>query len=326
MNRLYPLKFKPIYKDKIWGGEKMRTLFGMDFSPLPNCGEAWLLSGVKDNQSVVENGFLAGNELNELVEVYMEDLVGDDVFEKHGNVFPILVKLIDSKDWLSIQVHPDDDLARKRKIGSGKTEMWYVINAEENAQLISGFSKKIDKETYLNHLENKSLKEILNFENVKSGDVFFIPSGRVHALGPGVFLAEIQQTSDITYRIYDWDRIQPDGTLRKLHTDEALDAIDFKIYDDYRTYYKKKKNETAELVSCNYFTTNLIDLDKALAKDYSQLSSFVLYLCIEGSVDIDYGYGKIQCKKGDVILIPAEIKQVKILPKPHTKLLEVFII
>jgi len=325
MNKLYPLKFKPILKDKIWGGDRIKTRLGIDYSPLPNCGEAWVLSGVEGFQSVVENGWLAGNELNELVEVYMEDLVGDLVFEKYGIEFPVLVKFIDARDWLSIQVHPNDELAQKRKLGNGKTEMWYVIDAGENAELISGFNRNIDKETYLHYLKNKKLKEILNFENVKTGDVFFMPAGRVHALGPGIMLAEIQQTSDTTYRIYDWDRIQHDGTFRALHTEEALDAIDFKWHADYKTPYRKEKNKTSELVKCPYFTTNLLDIDTGLKKDLHLLDSFVAYVCIEGEAGIKYDDGQTVITPGEVALVPAVMEEIAIVPRIPSKLLEVFV-
>ena len=164
MNSLYPLKFKPIFKDKIWGGQKIKNELGLDYGELPNCGEVWVISGVKDNQSVVENGFLKDNELNELVEVYMGDLVGEKVFDKFGDEFPLLIKFIDANDWLSVQVHPDDRLAAKRKIGQGKTEMWFTLGADDNTQLISGFNREMDKETYLKHLNNGTLKEILNYE------------------------------------------------------------------------------------------------------------------------------------------------------------------
>lgn len=326
MNRLYPLKFKPIFKDKIWGGQKVKTHFGMDYSPLPNCGEAWLISGYNDEQSVVSDGFLEGNELNELLEVYMEELVGDNVYERCGNEFPILVKLIDSRDWLSIQVHPDDQLARKRKLGNGKTEMWYVLDAGEDSELISGFNRKMSKGEYLDHLENNKLREILNFEKVHAGDVYYIPAGRVHALGPGVFLAEIQQTSDTTYRIYDWNRLQPDGTFRELHKEEALDAIDFEIPEKYRTEYEVKHNETSELISSPHFTTNLISLNKALKKDYSLIDSFVIYLCVEGDFVLEHRDGKIPVSAGEALLIPAVLNEISIYPDGPVKLLETYLI
>jgi len=325
MNILYPLKFKAIFKDKIWGGDKIKTVLKKDFSPLSNCGEVWVLSGVKGNQTLVENGFLAGNELNELVEIYMGDLVGEKVFEKFGDEFPILLKFIDANAWLSIQVHPDDDLAKKRGLDSGKTEMWYILNAGENSELISGFSKKVNQETYLQNLKNKTLKDILNFEKVKQGDVFYMPSGRVHAIGPEILLAEIQQTSDITYRIYDWDRVDDKGNSRELHTDLALDALDFEVQKDYRTHYRQKINETATVVDSKYFSINILEFDRGIKKDYSELDSFVIYICTEGEMNIEYPVGNINLKFGDVLLIPNVINDINIFPVKHSKLLEVFI-
>ncbi len=327
MNKLYPLKFKPIYKEKIWGGDKIKTVLGRDFSPLPSCGEAWVLSGVEKNQTVIENGFLAGNELNELVEIFMDDLVGEKSFDKYGGKFPILVKFIDANDYLSIQVHPNDELAKKRNLPSGKTEMWYIIDAEKNAELISGFKHKVDKQTYLKHLKNKTLKNILNFEKVKQGDVFYIPSGRVHALGPGILLAEIQQTADVTYRIYDWDRVDKNGKSRELHTELALDAIDFNIYDHYKTKYEDKLNKTSNLLSSPYFTSNLIHLNKTLEKDYEELDSFVIYVCVEGSFELYYyNDKKLLVQKGETVLIPAVLGKVIIKVLKETKILEVYII
>lgn len=328
-NQLYPLKFKPVLKDKIWGGSKMKSVLGIDFAPLPNCGEAWVLSGVDENQTGIVNGFLAGNELNELVEIYMGDLVGDAVYERFGDEFPILVKFIDAADYLSIQVHPDDELAARRDIGYGKSEMWYIIAADKDSELISGFSRKVDKATYLKHLENKSLREILNVEKVEKGDVFYIPAGRVHAIGPGIFLAEIQQTSDSTYRIYDWDRVDSEGKSRELHIEEAMDAIDFKVYDDYKAKYELKKNGTANLVTSPYFTSNLIQLDSAIAKDYSELDSFVIYVCVEGSVTIVHSgetESQVSISQGEALLIPATIDRIDLVPSAASKLLEVYIV
>jgi mannose-6-phosphate isomerase len=326
MNELYPLKFTPIFKDKIWGGDKIKTVLGMNYGSLPNCGEAWMISGVEGEESVVANGFLEGNELNELVEVYMGDLVGDQVFEKYGDEFPLLIKFLDANDWLSIQVHPDDDLAEKLKLGRGKTEMWYILQADEGAELISGFNKKVDKNEYLEHLENKTLKSILNFEKVKTGDVFYIPAGRVHALGPGLLLAEIQQTSDTTYRIYDWDRIDAAGFTRELHTELAVDAIDYNVYKDYKTKYEDKENKTVKLVESPYFTTNIIHLTQAIKKDYSELDSFVIHLCVEGEYELRYGSESLTVKKGEALLIPAVFEDVEIYPNNETKILEVYMV
>ena len=286
-----------------------------------------MLSGIEENQSVVSNGFLAGNELNELVEVYMGDLVGDVVYEKSGNVFPLLIKFLDSKDWLSVQVHPDDNLAAKRRLGNGKTEMWYVIQADENSQLISGFNKKTNRVEYLSHLQQKSLPDILNYENVKEGDVFYIPAGRVHSLGPGILLAEIQQTSDTTYRIYDWDRKDDEGNSRELHTEEALDALDFNFHKDVKTAYEHKLNATSKLLSCPYFTTNLLELAQPLRKYYDELDSFVIYLCLEGNLKLSYGNDKsLTLNKGEVVLIPAIMDEISLFPENYSKILEIYIL
>lgn len=326
MNKLYPLKFKPVFKEKIWGGTKLKEVLGMNYGDIKKCGEAWVLSGVNDNETVVAGGFLAGNELNELVEVYMDDLVGEKVYEKYKNEFPILVKFLDANDYLSIQVHPDDELARKRGQGNGKTEMWYIISAEKDAELISGFSKKVDKGTYLHHLENKTLNHILNIEKVQAGDVFFMPAGRVHALGPGILMAEIQQTSDTTYRIYDYDRVDDHGNKRDLHTEEALDAIDFAVYDSYRSHYPKVKNKSVEVVNQPFFTTNIIHIDRALEREYETLDSFVIYTCVQGNADIDYPDGTLKLTMGECLLIPNEISKITIRPLAETKILETFIL
>jgi mannose-6-phosphate isomerase len=256
----------------------------------------------------------------------MGDLVGDKIYEKFGNEFPILIKFIDANDWLSIQVHPDDDLAWKRHNSLGKTEMWYIFDAEENAELISGFSEEINKDQYQQRLENKTLKKVMNFEKVKNGDVYYMPAGRVHALGPGILLAEIQQTSDVTYRIYDWDRIDKAGLMRELHIDEALDAIDFKVYDKYKSDYSPKLNATVNLVESPYFTTRLIHIDKPIKKDYSELDSFVIYVCAEGKIALKYEGVEYDLGNGEAMLLPAVIDQVELFPKPESKVLEVYMI
>ena len=325
MSGLYPLKFKPIFKDKIWGGDKIRSVLGLDYTPLPNCGEVWLLSGVEGNPTIVSNGFLAGNELNELLEIYMYDLVGDEVYEKYGNEFPVLIKIIDANDWLSIQVHPDDELAARRKIGRGKTEMWYVLGADEDAQLISGFKEKLDRPSFLKHLEGKSLPDILNYEHVSRGDVYYMPAGRIHALGPGVLLAEIQETSDTTYRVYDWDRTDSEGNSRDLHVEEALEAIDFEIPQKYRTDYPEETDKSVRLASSEHFTTNLITLEHhAIEKDYSSLDSFVALLCTEGKAVIKHEDEPYDLVAGELILIPAITENILITPLQKTSLLEVF--
>lgn len=325
MQSLYPFKLKPLYKEKIWGGSKINKVLGLDTGVLPNCGEAWLVSGVEGNPTVIANGYLAGNELNEIVEVFMGDLVGDKVYDRFGDTFPILVKLIDSNDWLSIQVHPDDALAQKRGGGYGKTEMWYVMQADEDAQLICGFNKDLKKEMYLSHLEEKTIRNIMNYEKVNKGDVFYIPAGRVHALGPGTLIAEIQQTSDTTYRIYDWDRVDDKGQSRELHTDEALDAIDFERLDSYKTPYKVSENKTEKIIHSEFFTTNILELTKALNKDYSELDSFVILMCTEGCFDLQWENMSMEIQRGELVLLPQMVRKVALHPREKSVLLEVYI-
>lgn len=325
MNPLYPLKFRPIFKDKVWGGDKVKKIFNKNFSPLPNCGECWELSGVENNLSVVSNGFLKGNNIEELIEIYMGDLVGEKVFDKFGLKFPILVKIIDTREWLSIQVHPDDALAKKRHCENGKSEMWYVLDADKNAELISGFNRDMNKESYHEYFKNRKLTEILNYEKVKAGDVFYIPAGRVHALGPGVCLAEIQQTSDITYRIYDWNRTDAEGVSRKLHAEEAVDAIDYSYQKNYRTEYFIDSNKTSNIVKCPYFTANIHSLDKKISRDYFGLDSFVILMCIGGSAALRYDGGHEKLKAGQTLLIPADMNEIAILPENKVKFLEVYI-
>ncbi len=325
MNRLYPMKFQPLFKEKIWGGAKIRDILGMDFSPHANCGEAWVLSGVPGSQTPVVNGFLKGNELNELVEVYMDDLVGEKVFDKYGNEFPILIKFIDANDYLSIQVHPDDKIASERKIGNGKSEMWYILDADPGAKLFSGFSKEMTREIFLDHLKHKSLEDILNIERVSAGDAFYIPAGRVHALGPGILLAEIQQTSDVTYRIYDWERVDDQGKQRELHTDLALKAIDFNHYASYRSDFRNQVNRATNVIDCPYFTTNMLNFNKRFTKDYTMVDSFVLLVCVGGSAEIHYEQQNVSLARGETMLIPAEMETISILPTPSCEILEVYV-
>ena len=326
MKELYPLKFKSILKEKIWGGQSLKSTLNKKIPTNKRIGESWELSGVEENVSVVENGFLAENPLDELIEIYMGDLVGDWVYDQFGTNFPLLIKFIDANDVLSIQVHPDDKLAKERYNSAGKTEMWYVIDAQKDAELISGFNQEMDKDQYVKHLENGKLPQILNHEKVKAGDVFYIPAGRVHAIGAGIVLAEIQQTSDVTYRIFDWDRKDEKGVSRELHTEEAIDAIDFKVYDNYKTEYKSEKNAASKMLSNKYFETNILDLEKTIEIDSNQLDSFIIYMCLEGKVEIKYYESeKIIIEKGETVLIPAVIEHLFLNPVVQSKLLEVYI-
>ncbi len=325
MNRLYPLKFIPQYKDKIWGGKKLREILGKK-NASDKTGESWEISGVQGNISVVENGFLAGNNLQELIEVYMGDLVGDKIYDQFGIEFPLLIKFIDATEQLSIQVHPDDEIALKRHNSYGKTEMWYIIRAEKNSELIVGFKSKTSKETYVHHLENNTLAQILNYVKVSAGDVIFLPAGRLHAINAGILLAEIQQTSDITYRIYDFNRLGSDGNPRELHTELALDAIDYDFDNNYKIKYSNKLNESSELVRCKYFTTNILDFNVPVNRDYLQLDSFVIYMCLDGEFNIEYYDNEnVKVNKGESLIIPAELKNIHLAPVSKTRILEIYI-
>ncbi|MDB5109864.1 MAG: gmuF [Mucilaginibacter sp.] len=325
MPALYPLKFKTIYKDKIWGGQKIKTYLHKDFGSLPNCGETWEISGVKSDVSVVANGELQGRSLAELLETYQDQLVGKKVYDHFGNIFPLLVKFIDANEDLSIQVHPNDELAKKRHNSFGKTEMWYVIEADPGSTLIAGFNRELNEQIYLEKFNSGHLTDILNKEDIKAGDVFFLPAGRVHTIGKGLLIAEIQQTSDITYRIYDFDRLDDKGHKRELHTEEALAAIDYKHYPEYKTKYQPEKDKTVKLVSCPYFTTNLLDFTHSTSKDYSNLDSFVIHVCVEGEYVVKHNNQAYPVKMGECILLPKTIDKVELETNTGFKILESFI-
>jgi len=321
----YPIKFEPILKEKIWGGEKLAKLLNKK-PDKTNIGESWEISGVYRNVSIVANGALKGEPLENLIVIYRDALVGKKVFKEFSYEFPLLIKFIDAKEALSIQLHPSDEIAKERHNSFGKTEMWYVMQADKDSNLIVGFKNDTSTDQYLEHLHNKSLLEILNVDVVDEGDVYFIPTGRVHAIGAGVLLAEIQQTSDITYRIYDWDRKDDRGHHRELHTTNALTAIDYKAQKSYKTDYKNKLNKASNIVDCQYFTTNLISVDKKIKIDHSDKDSFVIYMCVDGKVEFHYDKDKIETlAKGETLLIPAILKKFNISSESTSKLLEVYI-
>lgn len=323
-SNLYPLKFKPILKSVIWGGSDLSKFKNIE--PIQEgIGESWEISGVQGDISIIENGHLAGTSLQTLLSESREQLVGSEVYHKFGNKFPLLIKFIDAQDDLSIQVHPDDKLAGERHNSFGKTEMWYVVKAAPGAYLYTGFEKEISPNEYEKSIEDNSFTDSLKKHMVKEGDVFFLPAGRVHAIGAGCFIAEIQQTSNITYRIYDYNRRDAQGNSRELHTELAKDAIDFKLYDTYKTEYKKELNKPVELVTCPYFTTNLLELNEFTKRDYSQKDSFVIYMCLEGSLNlVDNKGNTLLIERGESLLIPAETNYVEISPNNYCKLLEVF--
>lgn len=314
---LYPLKFYPIFKERIWGGNALKTILKKEIS-IDLVGESWEISTVKDNISVVKNGKFKNISLEKLINDFPEEILGKTVLQNFGANFPLLFKFIDAKDNLSIQLHPNDALAAKRHNSFGKTEMWYIMHADENAELIVGFKENTSKDKYLEALKNNELVKLLNRENIKNGDVFFIEAGTVHAIGAGILLAEIQQTSDITYRIFDYNRKDTEGNYRELHTELALDAINFSKTSS-KINYQLNSNKTTEIIHTPFFKTNIIKIDEEFSWKANQ-GSFTVFMCVDGYVNL---YDNITLSKGETILIPAEILSLKILGKG--KLLEIFI-
>ena len=323
--QLYPLTFAPLLKEVIWGGSDIRPFKGLEPDD-KKIGESWEISHVDDNFSIVAEGALAGKNLDELIDLYGERLVGKSVQERFGHRFPLLIKFIDARDYLSIQVHPDDELGMKRHNSFGKTEMWYVINAAPKAKLYSGFAVQSSPEDYVRRIEEGTIVDALAEYEVRPGDVFFLPAGRVHAIGAGCFIAEIQQTSNITYRIYDYDRTDTAGNKRELHTELAKDAIDYHLEKDYRTAYTPVADQPVHLVECQYFETNLLDLTQPISRDWSQLDSFVIYICMEGKVTLRDAQGnEVSLHQGQSVLVPAENPSLTLTPEGSVKLLETYI-
>ena len=318
--------FKPIYKEMIWGGTDILPYKGFP-EDTRKIGESWELSHVEQNFSVVANGCKAGKTIDELIKEYGNLLLGDKVVKQFGHTFPLLIKFIDARDNLSIQVHPNDQLAKVRHQSFGKTEMWFVVKAAPNAFLYSGFSKQIDADEYVRRVENGSLMEVLQKYNVKAGDVFFLPAGRVHAIGSGCFIAEIQQTSNVTYRIYDYNRKDANGNERELHTEWAKDAIDYTVYPNYKTPYTAIENEATRLVQCPYFTTNLLHFTQAKKRDFASLDSFIVYICTEGKALLkDNKENTLPVQQGQTILIPANTEYLAIEPEQSAKFMETYLV
>lgn len=317
---LYPLQFEPILKERIWGGIKLKTFLNKPISSNIT-GESWEISTVENDISVIANGTFKGKSLNEIINEHPNAILGTKVHERFGKQFPLLFKYLDAREDLSIQVHPNDELAKSRHNSFGKTEMWYVMQADENARLIVGFKEKSSKEAYLKSLENKTLLDILDSKKVQKGDVFFLATGTVHALGAGIVIAEIQQTSDITYRIYDFDRVDVYGKSRELHVDLALDAINYDVVHAERTYLKTE-NVSNEVATCRYFTTNLIPLDGTLNVT-SNKETFKVYMCVEGEFELTLANQTYNYKTGDTILLPAAIADFQVSGK--AAILEIYI-
>ena len=320
-----PLKFEPILKTIVWGGEKIAPYKGIE-TEQKHIGESWELSGVAGNESVVADGPLKGKTIAQLVKEYKADLVGKHVYENTGDEFPLLIKFIDALTDLSIQVHPNDELAAKRHNGSkGKTEMWYVVDAEPGAHLLAGLTEKITPEQYAAKVADGTITDVLARYEVKPGDVFFLPAGRIHAICGGCFIAEIQQTSNITYRIYDYGRLGLDGKPREVHTQLAKDAIDYTVYPSYRTDYTPAKDEEVEVVSCQYFTTSIYDLTLPYAKDLSGIDSFMVVMCLTGSGTIEVDGEEVPVHQGETVLIPAAADDLCFVPDGSMKVLTSYI-
>ena len=317
------LKFEPLLKSTIWGGEKIIP-FKQIRSSQTQVGESWELSGVPGCETVVSEGEHQGKSLNQLVSEERERLLGADNYRRFGNEFPLLIKFIDAKRDLSIQVHPNEETAHKLGKEHGKTEMWYVLESDKGAHLYNGLKKQITPEEYKHMVEDDTICEALARYEVSEGDVFFIPAGRIHSIGKGCFVAEIQQTSDVTYRIYDFKRKDKDGHYRELHTKEAALSIDYQVMPDYRTHYVTKKNEGVQVVSCPYFTTAVYDLDEPMTLDYSELDSFVVLIGVKGAATlVDDEGNATSLRAGETVLVPATTKEIRVEGK--IKLLETYV-
>ncbi|MBP2833868.1 class I mannose-6-phosphate isomerase [Aquimarina sp. U1-2] len=322
---LYPLKFHPILKEKIWGGTKLKTILNKPCVS-GTTGESWEISTVPDNISRVSNGVHQGITLKELITKYKGDLVGKNVYPSFGDTFPLLIKYIDATQDLSVQLHPGDTLAKKRHNSFGKTEMWYVVQADPGTQLIVDFKKKTDKEAYQVYLENNKLVDLLNFETISKGDSYMIKAGTIHAIGKGALIAEIQQTSDITYRVYDWDRTDDDGNARALHTEQAIDALNFETNNNCKLSFEKNSNAVNEVASIPYFTTNFINVVSSFERNYEEIPSFIILMCVEGNGTLTFDGGTETITLGDTVLIPSVIEKIFLEEDSGgMKLLEVYI-
>lgn len=321
---LYPLKFQPCFHYRIWGGEKLKTVLNKSYEDR-SIGESWEISTVPNSETLVANGALKGKTINQLIEVYTSDFLGENVYQKFGKEFPLLIKFIDAKTPLSIQVHPNDTLAKERHNSFGKNEMWYVMEADKDAELIIGFGKKLTKDSYRTAIAQNNIEPLLNSVKVNQGDTFFIPAGRVHAIGSGVLIAEIQQTSDVTYRIFDFNRIdKKTGKQRELHTEQSVDAIAFDLIDNYKTEYNVNAQES-KLVYTAYFKTNILNISQDTKLEIAKENSFKILICTDGEVTINYKYKAYFLQRGETILLPACLDQEITLSSKKATLLEVFL-
>ena len=316
------IKFRPILKQVLWGGNKIIPFKQLD-AEMEQVGESWEVSGVKDNESIVANGQYEGMKLNDLVALLKGDLVGKENYERFGNEFPLLIKFIDASKQLSIQVHPNDEQAKAKGLKRGKTEMWYIMESAPDATLLSGLKRAITPEEYKAMVENDTITDALCEYRVGEGDVFYLPAGRIHSIGAGTFLAEIQETSDVTYRIYDFKRKDKDGNYRQLHTEAAAECIDYSVENDYRTKYEARKNEGVELAQCTHFTTSVYDLDEPMLLDYSELDSFVVLIALSGECTLSTSDAETQLRAGETVLLPATTQTLNV--SGTVKFLETFV-
>lgn len=316
------IKFRPILKQVLWGGNKIISFKQLD-ADMEQVGESWEVSGVKDNESIVANGQYEGMKLNDLVALLKGDLVGKENYERFGNEFPLLIKFIDASKQLSIQVHPNDEQAKAKGLKRGKTEMWYIMESAPDATLLSGLKRTITPEEYKAMVENETITDALCEYRVGEDDVFYLPAGRIHSIGAGTFLAEIQETSDVTYRIYDFKRKDKDGNYRQLHTEAAAECIDYSVESDYRTKYEARKNEGVELAQCTHFTTSVYDLDEPMLLDYSELDSFVVLIALSGECTLSTGDTETQLRAGETVLLPATTQTLSV--SGTVKFLETFV-
>ncbi|MBQ9669992.1 MAG: class I mannose-6-phosphate isomerase [Prevotella sp.] len=320
---MQPLFFKPLLKSTLWGGNKIIPFKGLDIRQ-ENVGESWELSGVKGNESVIASGVYERLTISEVIRHEKANLLGHENYERFGDEFPLLIKFIDACQDLSIQVHPDDETARRQGRSRGKTEMWYLMECDKDAHLRSGLKAKITPEEYKAMVADDTICDAIADYAVKEGDCFFLPAGRIHSIGAGCFLAEIQQTSDVTYRIYDFKRRDKDGNMRELHTEEAAESIDYHVEKDYQTHYQNRKNEGVELVRCPYFKTAVYDLDEPMQLDYSELDSFVVLIALDGEAELtDNENNRVTLRAGQTVLYPATTKTIQV--EGRIKMLETYV-
>ena len=318
--KLYPLQFEPILKERIWGGTKLKTELNKSITS-DITGESWEISTVENDISIVANGSLKGKSLNELISEFPEAVLGTNVYAQFGKQFPLLFKYLDAREDLSIQVHPNDELAKKHHNSFGKTEMWYVMQADGDSRLIVGFKEKSSPQEFIQNLNNKTLLNILDTKKVEQGDVFMLNTGTIHAIGAGIVIVEIQQTSDITYRVYDFDRVDANGNKRELHIDLALEALNYEKIEAQR-FYSKTENISNEIVNCQYFTTTIIPLDGHI-KVAKNKQSFTVYMCVDGSFELSLDTETFLYQKGNTVLIPAALTDFQLSGK--ASILEIYI-